>query len=730
MKKHFTVMAAMALIVALTAVNAMASLTAVNSSIAGAANTDGAKYRVVGFQIANATQVRATFAPALITGNLTLIASSAGVYNVNQSLMVRNASGNVFQVKSQGGSIFDNVGPHGLRGFVGLRRLNASQTALDGAAQTGRLKRKLFNSTRYLAFSPSGTFFASVDNSTYNASSTVVQGLSGLNSTNGTMLFSGVHMVSGGKAATVLATGDTWYFYQILMNATSPRLSAKSMIGWREGSFQKISGTADPYTARVYWSDSLNSTIRTASDFSIRTTASGGIRVYKGSTVLLGNGTMDNSTKIILGASPDLVNGTIAYTIALKGASILSQADFARGWNILAAGAHAGNTTSANAAASVHKAKRGFNVLGVLAAQNDATSTVGASMVGKLVYSNSSAHPGGNMIATPINLANEQAKVMVSSLPAATSYSSAATAIYTKSAVGQTNIAIKVNNATRFGSTTVAGRDFAIMRGRWLGAADGVFAGIYLGNNTYNTVGIAVAMAKIAVAGDVSNTTSTSTNSSGLIRWVQTYNGSERGASGVKGINFYGWEAVKTRYGLSGYTPLLTNWVTFNASVKGYDASKPVYTFNYAVSGLSINKVTNLALLKINNSTLSPTAGAPTRGSSAAKSFNYATSKGLVDGNWWLSETQGGAAIAQDQPLDPMKTYFVTVAIADNGGYDLHPTGGIIFDPSLLCAYTPAVGSSSSSTGCVFNPTAGFGLEWLLLLIAPALGIIRSRIKK
>lgn len=728
MKKQFTVLA-LTLALALIASSAMASLTAINSSIAGGANTDGAKYRVAGFQISNSTRYRAAFVPAMITGNLTLIASSAGVYNVNQSLYVRNTSlTSVNYIRSKGGSIFDNVGPHGLKGFVGLKRLNATQSHVDGVLAGGANRRGLFNSTRYLAFSPSGTFFAAVDNATYNASSTNVGPR--LNATNGTMLFTGVHMVSGGKAATILAQGDVWYFYQILLNSTAKSSGAKSLIGWREGSFQKISGSADPYTARVYWTDSLNSTIRTAADFSIRTTAQGGIRVYKSGTVLLANGTMDNSTKIIVGAGPDLVNGTMTYTIALKGASIMSQADFARGWNLLAAGAEGGNTTAANAAAGASKAKRAFNVMAVLAAQNDASSTVGASMVGKLLYANSSAHAGGKLIEAPIDLAGEQAKVMVSTQAAASSYSSAAASVYTKSAVGQTNIAVKINNATRFGSPNIAAKDFAIIRGRWLGASDGVFAGIYLGNNTYNSVGIAVAMAKTAVAGDVSNASSASTNASGLIRWVQTFNGSERGAAGVKGINYYGWTAVQTRYGLSGYTPLLTNWVTFNASVKGYDASKPVFTFNYPVSGLSINKVSNLALLKINNSTLSPTAGAPARGSSAAKAFSYAGSKALVDGNWWLSETQGGAAVATDQPLNPMKTYYVTVAIADNGGYDLNPTGGIIFDPSLLTSYVPAGSSSSSSTGCVFNPTAGFGLEWLLLLIAPALGIVRSRLKK
>lgn len=735
MKKHFTVLVALTLLLAFTAIEAMASVSAINSSIAGAANTDGAKYRVAGFQVANSSQIRPMFSPALITGNMTIWASSAGFTNVNQSVYVRNASLDNFVVRGKGGSVVENVGPNGLTGFYGFKHLNSSQTELNGVLNTATytskvISRKTFNSTRWVAFSPSGTFFASVDNSTYNASSTRVYGQS-RNGTNGTMLFTGVQMVSGGAADTVLAAGDTWYFYQILLNATTKTKGAYSLVGWREGSFQKISGTGSPYQARVYWTDSLNSTIRTTSDFALSSSPQGGIRLSKGATVLIGNGTMDNSTKIIIAASPDNLNGTLGYTIALKGASIMAQADFARGWNMFSAGAMGGNNTSANDALGGHKAMRVYNMLGVFAARNDASATAGASMVGRLIIGNSSNGHAGNgamLDLSPINLAAENAKVTVSTFPAATSFSSAATGVYTKGAVGQTKIAINVNNSTRLGSSN---KLIGQMRGRWLGASDGVFAGIYLGNNTYNSVGIVIAMAKTAIAGAVSNASSSCTNASGVVRFVNTYNGSERGAGGVKSISYYGWQAVKTRYGLSGYTPLLSNWVTFNASVKGYDASHPVYTFNYPVTGLTIDKVTNLALLKINNSTLTTgSSNALARGSNTYRAFNYAANKALVDGNWWISETQGGAAIAQDQALDPLKTYYITTAIADSGAYECGTGPGSIFDPQLLASYVPGSSTSSSSTGCVFNPTAGFGLEWLMLLIAPALGIIRSRLKK
>jgi len=41
-----------------------------------------------------------------------------------------------------------------------------------------------------------------------------------------------------------------------------------------------------------------------------------------------------------------------------------------------------------------------------------------------------------------------------------------------------------------------------------------------------------------------------------------------------------------------------------------------------------------------------------------------------------------------------------------------------VADPGYVTSLASG-SSSSSSTGCILNPNAGFGLEWLLALLAP-----------
>jgi predicted RecA/RadA family phage recombinase len=75
--------------------------------------------------------------------------------------------------------------------------------------------------------------------------------------------------------------------------------------------------------------------------------------------------------------------------------------------------------------------------------------------------------------------------------------------------------------------------------------------------------------------------------------------------------------------------------------------------------------------------------------------------------------------------------YTLAMYILDNSDFDEDAIYGQVTDPSTLVAGSSATSSSSSSSsGCVFNPAAGFGLEWLLLLLAPAVAIIRSRFRK
>lgn len=81
-----------------------------------------------------------------------------------------------------------------------------------------------------------------------------------------------------------------------------------------------------------------------------------------------------------------------------------------------------------------------------------------------------------------------------------------------------------------------------------------------------------------------------------------------------------------------------------------------------------------------------------------------------------------GTAIPAGTQLMPV------VYVLDNGPYDLSATAGTVQDPPIIGA---AVGGGSSSSsgdsGCVMNPAATLSLDWLLMLLAPAMFFLRRR---
>ncbi|WP_432738805.1 hypothetical protein [Maridesulfovibrio sp. FT414] len=166
----------------------------------------------------------------------------------------------------------------------------------------------------------------------------------------------------------------------------------------------------------------------------------------------------------------------------------------------------------------------------------------------------------------------------------------------------------------------------------------------------------------------------------------------------------------------SNFTPLTEAKgysATFSSGYKG----DLYYTAQYAFEGLA-GKIDNLRLYKINPFTTS------------SSKLNYAGSATTAtDGAWWISSQTAGGYLAKDSVLDASETYYVNWVVKDNGSYDANSTlaGGIV-DPVVLGSVPTS--TSSSSSGCVFNPAAGFGLEWLLLMLAPMVAIVRSRFKK
>jgi hypothetical protein len=96
------------------------------------------------------------------------------------------------------------------------------------------------------------------------------------------------------------------------------------------------------------------------------------------------------------------------------------------------------------------------------------------------------------------------------------------------------------------------------------------------------------------------------------------------------------------------------------------------------------------------------------------------------DGDWWITDANG-KYLDSNSVLTSSKNYYLVTCIQDNGDYDQESALGIIGDPYVL-AQPPA--DSSSSSGCMLNPSAGLGLDWLLVLLAPIGFFLRGRARR
>ncbi|CCO23199.1 hypothetical protein [Maridesulfovibrio hydrothermalis] len=165
----------------------------------------------------------------------------------------------------------------------------------------------------------------------------------------------------------------------------------------------------------------------------------------------------------------------------------------------------------------------------------------------------------------------------------------------------------------------------------------------------------------------------------------------------------------------SNFTPL--------TSVKGYSATAGskqkgdfYYSTQFEMTGVG-GRVDSLRLYKVMPD------------STTVRAFSYAGAPTpAVEGSWWISQSTADGYLNDQSVLDPTKDYFVNWVVKDNGSYDSNATALGIVDPVVLGSVPTS--SSSSSSGCVFNPAAGFGLEWLLLMLAPMVAVVRSRFKK
>lgn len=192
--------------------------------------------------------------------------------------------------------------------------------------------------------------------------------------------------------------------------------------------------------------------------------------------------------------------------------------------------------------------------------------------------------------------------------------------------------------------------------------------------------------------------------------------------NGLHGLDLnstaYSQVALRTQWtGIpSDFTPL-TDVKGFNATITEAQKGDVYFTFQYKFTGVG-DSIDHLRLYKV-----FPNAAKTVR------QYTYASAASpAAEGSWWISTDVADGYLNENSVLAPATEYYVNYVVKSNGDYDFKSTDKQqIGDPVVLGSVPGS--SSSSSSGCVFNPAAGFGLEWLLLMLAPMVAIVRSRFK-
>ncbi len=257
-------------------------------------------------------------------------------------------------------------------------------------------------------------------------------------------------------------------------------------------------------------------------------------------------------------------------------------------------------------------------------------------------------------------------------------------------------------------------------------AADDTFAvGIYESLLNKDQLTTSVAYRTLAFLIPTAATTSVITNA-GSAYQINASLADFTGAVGSLRTNSTGYTKAALR---AEWTGIPSDFVPLT-DVKGYQFTSQgkmgpgqefYYTASFQMTGVA-GKVSGLNLYKL-----------MTDGATSHRLAYSETPSTTTDGIWWISSADGNTNLGSNSELSADQTYYVNWVVKNNGSYDTNNTENKgstvpvqISDPVIL-----GLGgtSSSSSSGCVFNPAAGFGLEWLLLMLAPMVAIVRSRFK-
>ena len=160
----------------------------------------------------------------------------------------------------------------------------------------------------------------------------------------------------------------------------------------------------------------------------------------------------------------------------------------------------------------------------------------------------------------------------------------------------------------------------------------------------------------------------------------------------------------------------------FNAPAN-FDLKAPMGKFTATVSSNGANGVFRFNATSLNGTASNLKLLKCFEGNGTSMYFgDYAPSADPdTEGTWWL-EDDSNNYIDYSATLTHGTNYWVNYVVKDNGKYDSDRALGSIEDPVVL-------GSQTSSGGCVMNPAAGLGLEWMLLGLGVFLSILRGGLK-
>ncbi|SMF33903.1 hypothetical protein [Desulfovibrio gilichinskyi] len=554
---------------------------------------------------------------------------------------------------------------------------DASLRSVPGLISLG--SNNATNSTYYFVSANDANILVGITNGTVNGTAPVTtqRGQSGNGTSIAVMYTPGDFDAASATKTTPDIYNTTWDYYAYGVDSAT----SKPAIAIAQVKF----GASTATTAQVKYYDEIDSTTGTQpaatwTDFTVTNTGNY-LNLRNGNVFLLQNATVNNDNNLITGTIFDYVDGDKLFVVMIKSGTTLATTDLTN---------------------------RGFKF--VYTGSLGSTGNVGSATAGLMNFS----------IDNNLDIDGNMARFN------GTTFTKVGTSSANFEDLSLSGYRVALANTNQFGITQSNMTMYDIdnnVSGSFIGkqAADkSLSVGIYMPvvSSVDQGASLAFLIPNPAVAGDIlranlSFQANASLDQNITARVVDL--SATNNTSYTKTELSARWSGVPAEF-----TPL-TDVKGVRAKLPTIVAKNSLYTFQFPVKGIC-DRISNLRLLEV-----------PTTASSSARAFSYAGSAPTpsVEGSWWISEERGDSYKGLDSVLSPAtaQTYYVNYVVRDNGVFDSNATGDRYISDPVVFGSVPT-SSSSSSSGCVFNPAASFGLEWLLLMLAPMVAIARSRFKK